>query len=569
MAGSYDVVLRGGTIVDGSGGAPFEADVAIAGGRIAEVGRVKGRGAQEFDVRGKLVTPGFVDLHTHYDGQVTWENRLAPSSNHGVTTVVMGNCGVGFAPCRPDQHHLAVKLMEGVEDVPEAVMIEGLPWTWETFPEYLDALEARHADVDFAAQLPHSPLRVYVMGERGAEREPPTEAELAEMRRLTTEAIRAGAVGVSTSRQLAHRFRSGKSAPSVLTEVDEVLALAEGLRDAGTGVFQMICNTAKPPMEEFDVLRRVAETAGRPLSFTLASGAPDGRETIMRGVEAARAEGLALRAQFFLRPVGMLFGLDLSYHPFALNPSYRPLETLSLAGKVAALRDPALRARLLAEAPDDPNPFVLSMVRKIDNLYVLGDPPNYQPSPEESLTAKAAGAGRDLREVIYDALLEEEGRAILYCPLGPLGENPRALFENEGAVLGLGDGGAHYGMICDAAYPTYLLTRLGRDAPEHEKVALPAAIRALTRTPAETVGFLDRGLIRAGLKADLNVIDYDALRLHAPRVARDLPAGGKRLSQKADGYVMTLLDGQVTYRDGIHTGALPGRLIRGQRPAAT
>jgi len=569
MASSYDVVLRGGTIVDGSGGAPFEGDVAIAGGRIAEVGRVEGHGAQEFDVRGKLVTPGFVDLHTHYDGQITWENRLAPSSNHGVTTVVMGNCGVGFAPCRPDQHHLAVKLMEGVEDVPEAVMIEGLPWTWETFPEYLDTLENRHADVDFAAQLPHSPLRVYVMGERGAEREPPTAAELAEMRRLTTEAIRAGAVGVSTSRQLAHRFRSGKSAPSVLTEVDEVLALAEGLRDAGTGVFQMICNTAKPPMEEFDVLRRVAETAGRPLSFTLASGAPDGRETIMRGVEAARAEGLALRAQFFPRPVGMLFGLDLSYHPFALNPSYRPLETLSLADKLAALRDPALRARLLAEAPDDPNPFVLSMVRRIDNLFVLGDPPDYQPSPEESLTAKAAATGQDLREVIYDALLEEDGHAILYCPLGPLGENPRALFENEGAVLGLGDGGAHYGMICDAAYPTYLLTRLSRDAPSHEKVAVPAAIRALTRTPAETVGFLDRGLIRAGLKADLNVIDYDSLRLHAPRVARDLPAGGKRLSQKADGYVMTLLDGQVTYRDGIHTGALPGRLIRGQRPAAT
>jgi len=568
MAQSYDVVLRGGTVVDGSGGAPFQADVAVRNGRIAEVGDVAGQGDQEFDVRGKLVTPGFIDLHTHYDGQITWEHRLAPSSNHGVTTVVMGNCGVGFAPCRAGQQQLAIKLMEGVEDVPEAVMAAGVPWNWETFPEYLDALEQRHADVDFAAQIPHSPLRVYVMGERGAERAPPTAAELAQMRRLTAEAIRAGAVGVSTSRQLAHRFRNGRSAPSVLTEEDEITALAEGLRDAGTGVFQIICNTARPPMEEFAIMRRLAQTCGRPLSFTLASGAPNGREEIMQGVDQARAEGLPIRAQFFLRPVGMLFGLDLSYHPFALNPSYRPIEGVPLAEKVRALRDPILRARLLGERPDDPNPFVLSMVRKIDNLFVLGDPPNYQPSPEESLTARAGATGRDLREVIYDALLEEDGHAILYCPLGPLGENPRRLFENDGAVLGLGDGGAHYGMICDAAYPTYLLTRLGRDAPPEEEIALPQAIKALTRDPAETVGFLDRGLVRRGLRADLNVIDYQALRLHPPRVARDLPAGGKRLSQKADGYVMTLLDGQVTYRDGIHTGALPGRLIRGQRPAA-
>jgi len=568
MAQSYDVVLRGGTVVDGSGGAPFQADVAVRNGRIAEVGDVAGQGDQEFDVRGKLVTPGFVDLHTHYDGQITWEHRLAPSSNHGVTTVVMGNCGVGFAPCRAGQQQLAIKLMEGVEDVPEAVMAAGVPWNWETFPEYLDALEQRHADVDFAAQIPHSPLRVYVMGERGAERAPPTAAELAQMRRLTAEAIRAGAVGVSTSRQLAHRFRNGRSAPSVLTEEDEITALAEGLRDAGTGVFQIICNTARPPMEEFAIMRRLAQTCGRPLSFTLASGAPNGREEIMQGVDQARAEGLPIRAQFFLRPVGMLFGLDLSYHPFALNPSYRPIEGLPLAEKVRALRDPILRARLLGERPDDPNPFVLSMVRRIDNLFVLGDPPNYQPSPEESLTARAGATGRDLPEVIYDALLEEDGHAILYCPLGPLGENPRRLFENDGAVLGLGDGGAHYGMICDAAYPTYLLTRLGRDAPPEEEIALPQAIKALTRDPAETVGFLDRGLVRRGLRADLNVIDYQALRLHPPRVARDLPAGGKRLSQKADGYVMTLLDGQVTYRDGIHTGALPGRLIRGQRPAA-
>ncbi len=568
MSATYDLVLRGGTIVDGSGGQSYVGDVAVKDGRIAAVGEFPGRGGAEIDVAGKLVTPGFVDVHTHYDGQITWESRLAPSSNHGVTTVVMGNCGVGFAPCRADQRHLAIKVMEGVEDVPEVVMAEGIHWTWETFPEYLDAIEQRHADVDFAAQIPHSPLRVYVMGERGAEMEPPTDAELAEMRRLTTEAIRAGAIGVSTSRQLAHRFRDGRSAPSVRTEVDEILALAEGLRDAGTGVFQIITNTAKSPADEFAIMRRLAETAGRPLSFTLASGGPgDGRQILMQGVEAARADGLSMRAQFFLRPVGMLFGLDLSYHPFAFNPSYRPIEALPLAEKVAALRDPARRAAILAETPDDPNPFLMSMIKRIDSLYVLNDPPNYQPTPEENLAARAGAAGISLRDMIYDALLENDGKSILYCPLGALGENPRRFFDHPDAVLGLGDGGAHYGMICDAAYPTYLLTRLGRDAPASEKIDLPQAIKALTRDPAETVGFLDRGLIQPGMKADLNVIDYDGLRLHAPSVARDLPAGGKRLTQKADGYVMTLVAGETTYRNGAHTGALPGRLIRGQQAA--
>ncbi len=570
MGKSYDLVLRGGTIVNGSGAQPFEGDVAISGGRIAAVGKVEGQGAEEIDVTGKLVTPGFVDVHTHYDGQITWESRMAPSSNPGVTTVVMGNCGVGFAPCRPDQHHLAIKVMEGVEDIPDVVMAEGIPWNWETFPEYLDALEQRRADVDFAAQLPHSPLRVYVMGERGADMEAPTDAELAEMRRLTTEAIRAGAIGVSTSRQLAHRFRDGRSAPSVRTEVDEILALAEGLRDAGTGVFQIITNTTKPPADEFAIMRRLAETSGRPLSFTLASGGPgDGRDVLMRGIEAARADGLKMRAQFFLRPVGMLFGLDLSYHPFAFNPSYRPVEGLALAEKVAALRDPGLRAAILAEAPDDPNPFLMSMIKRTNSLYVLSDPPNYQPAPEDNLMARAEAAGIGLREMIYDALLEDDGKSILYCPLGALGENPRRYFEHPDAVLGLGDGGAHYGMICDAAYPTYLLTRLGRDAPSEEEIDLPLAIRALTRDPAELAGFLDRGLLAPGHKADVNVIDYQGLRLHPPTVARDLPAGGKRLSQKADGYVLTLVAGKATYRDGVHTGALPGRLIRGQQAAPT
>ena len=561
----FDLVLRGGTILDGSGGAPFRADVAVRGDRIVEVGEVAGRGAQEIDARGCLVTPGFIDVHTHYDGQVTWENRLAPSSNHGVTTVVMGNCGVGFAPCRSDQKELAIRLMEGVEDIPQVVMSTGLPWNWETFPEYLDALEQRRTDVDFAAQLPHSPLRVYVMGERGADREPPTDAELAEMRRLTAEAVKAGALGVTTSRQLAHRFRDGKSAPSVNTEVDEILALAGGLKDAGAGVFQIIGNSAADPKAEFSIFRElVRASGGRPLSFT--TGLNEAGAVYAEEVERAHAEGLPIRGQFMPRPVGMLMGLDLSYHPFALNPSYRPLADLPLPDKVAALRGPELRARLIAEQPDDPNPFLLALVQRTDPLFVLGDPPNYAPAPEQSLRARAEAAGVPLRALIYDALLEQDGQAILYAPLGgDPSADPTPFLQSSAMVVALGDGGAHYGMICDAAYPTFVLTRLCRDKAEGRGVELPEAIRALTRKPAELAGLLDRGQIAPGLKADLNVIDLDDLRLYAPRVARDLPAGGKRLRQRADGYRLTMVSGEITYRDGEPTGALPGRLVRGAR----
>ncbi|MDB5445904.1 MAG: amidohydrolase, partial [Phenylobacterium sp.] len=440
------------------------------------------------------------------------------------------------------------------------------PWNWETFPQYLDALEQRCADVDFAAQLPHSPLRVYVMGERGADLAPPSDDELAQMRRLVAEAVRAGALGVSTSRQLAHRFRSGVSAPSVRTEVDEIRALAAGLKDAGAGIFQIISNTEHDPRSEFEIFRSlVVASGGRPLSFSLPGG--PGRDAYVDELARARAEGMPMRAQFMPRPVGMLFGLDLSYHPFALNPSYRPIADLPLAEKVEAMRDPALRARLIAEQPDDPNPFLTSMVKRTQALYPLGDPPNYTPAPEENLAVLAEAAGIPLREMIYDALLERDGHAILYCPLGDPSVNPTPVIQSSGVVIGLGDGGAHYGMICDAAYTTYVLTRLTRDAAAGEGLALPAAIRALTLEPAELVGLLDRGRIGLGMKADVNIIDYQGLKLHAPQVARDLPAGGKRLSQRSDGYRMTMVSGEITYRDGEATGALPGRLVRGAKDA--
>jgi N-acyl-D-aspartate/D-glutamate deacylase len=570
MAQHYDLVIRGGTIVDGSGAAPFLGDVGIVGDLITAVGTIEDKGAQEIDAHGLIVTPGFVDVHTHYDGQVTWENTLAPSSNHGVTTVVMGNCGVGFAPARPGDHTLMIKLMEGVEDIPEVVMADGIPWNWETFPEYLDALAQRETDVDFAAQLPHSPLRVYVMGERGANLEPPTEADLAEMRRLTKEAIAAGAIGVSTSRQLAHRFRDGHPAPSTMTEVDELKALAAGLRDAGSGVFQVIPSTDKPSTDEWGVISTLNETSGRPVNFSLFTGATmnGGPGPMLDGLARAKNEGRRISGQFFPRPIGMLFGLDLSYHPFSLNPSYKEIEALPLTEKVARMRDPAFRERLLSEEPEDPNPFFLWVVQQTHILFPLGDPPNYAPAPEDSIAARAATLGVDQRELMYDELLRQGGRAIIYCPMGNT-ENNRFdaatdLFGKPGTVLGLGDGGAHYGMICDAAYPTFMLSEYVRDK---KSVPVEQVVKMLARDTAHSVNLDDRGLLAPGYKADVNVIDLDRLHLYAPRVKRDLPAGGKRLSQQSDGYEATIVSGKITYRNGRSTGVFPGRLVRGAKPA--
>ncbi|MEA1652861.1 amidohydrolase family protein [Nitrospirillum sp. BR 11164] len=570
MTQDYDLVIRGGTVVDGTGAAPFVGDVAISGSRIAAVGSVKGAGRQEINAAGLIVTPGFVDVHTHYDGQITWENRLTPSSDHGTTTVIMGNCGVGFAPARAADRQLTIKLMEGVEDIPEVVMVDGVPWNWESFPDYLDALDQRQADIDFAAQIPHSPLRVYVMGERGANLEPPTETDLAEMRRLTAEAITAGAIGVSTSRQLAHRFRDGRPAPSTQTEVEELKALAGGLVDAGTGVFQLIPNTSREAEEEFTVIRELAEVSGRPVNFSLLTGETikGGWRGYMSGLVQARQDGLPISGQYYPRPIGMLFGLDLSYHPFSLNPSYKAIENLPLEEKVVAMRDPEMRARLLAEEPQDPNPFFLWVVQQTHLLFPLGDPPNYNPAPEDSIKARAAVLGVDERELMYDELLRNNGRTIIYCPMGNT-ENGRFdaaanLFGQPGTVLGLGDGGAHYGMICDAAYPTFLLTQYVRD---QKRLSLEQAVSMLARETAASVGLNDRGILKPGYKADVNVIDLERLHLYAPRVKRDLPAGGRRLTQKADGYEATIVSGAVTYRNGRATGALPGRLVRGAKSA--
>jgi N-acyl-D-amino-acid deacylase len=574
----YDLLIRNGTVVDGTGGAPFQADIAIRDGRIAEIGAISASAtaSEEIDASGNIVTPGFVDIHTHYDGQITWENRLQPSSDHGVTTVVMGNCGVGFAPVRPTDHMMVVRLMEGVEDIPDVVMTTGVPWNWETFPDYLDALSLRAADIDFAAQLPHSPLRVYVMGERGLNLEPPTDADLAEMRRLTTEAIHAGALGVTTSRSFTHRFRDGHLAPSVKTEDQEILALAAGLRDAGTGVFQMVPSYDVTAAERFRLLREIAVTSGRPVSFTFMQtpSGPAEWQQMLADLTTANAEGLKIKGQVIPRPTGGMLGLELSLHPFALNPSFKEIEHLPLAEKIERMRDPDLRRLLLAEQPQDPHDFFKYVVSDLEALYVLGDPPNYNPKKVESIAGRARALGIEPRELIYDALLERDGHEILYRPMGnsegdQFESSGRNLLKTDVTILGLGDGGAHYSLICDAAYPTYLLTYWTRDAGPDRQLALPYAIRKLAFEPADAVGLNDRGLLAPGYKADINVIDLARLHLYAPRASYDLPADGRRLTQKADGYVATIVSGTVTYREGVASGALPGRLVRGAQSAPT
>ena len=565
----YDLVIRNGLILDGTGGEPFTGDIGVKDGRIAAIGEVSGAGAEEIEAAGRIVTPGFIDLHTHYDGQAMWESRMSPSSNHGVTTVLMGNCGVGFAPCRPEQRDLLVAVMEGVEDVPEVVMTEGLPWNWETFPEYLDALEARQFDIDVAAQVPHSAVRVYVMGERAAAEEAPTDEDLARMRALTAEAIRAGAFGVSTSRNIMHRTKAGEPAPSLFSAEAELKALGRGLTDAGRGVYQIIPSVNGDAVQEFDLMERVAEDCGRPLSYTLLQfpmGDPDGWRNSLKALSAANDRGLEIRAQVAPRPVGMLYGLDLTFHPFALHPSFRPIADLPLDQKVAAMRDPAMRARLLSEQPEDTNTTSVKTVLACRFAYPMLSTADYEPDLSQRLDNRAAALGLSYEEYAYDVLLEDEGRRILYQP----GANFRdanfeaisTMLNHPHTMVGLADGGAHYGMICDASFPTFYLTRWVRDAADHERIPLPRAIAALTSEPADAVGFSDRGRLRIGAKADINVIDLDALQLHTPSMVRDLPAGGKRLWQAADGYAATIVGGVVTYADGQHTGALPGRLVR-------
>jgi N-acyl-D-aspartate/D-glutamate deacylase len=573
----FDLVVRGGTIADGSGGELFEGDAAVKDGRVVAVGKFSGAGAEEIDAKGKLVTPGFVDIHTHYDGQITWAERMQPSSGHGVTTVVMGNCGVGFAPCKPDQHDLMIRVMEGVEDIPGIVLAEGIPWKWETFPEYLDFIGRRHADVDFAAQVPHAPVRVYVMGMRGADREPAMAGDIAKMSAIVKEGIEAGALGFSTSRSILHRLKDGRLAPTITVNEDELTGIARGVKEAGTGVLQFI-DDFNDAMEEASaslaMWRRLAQESGRPVSFNLAQNPFWERGLSMHVLDyiaGANKEGLKMTAQVCNRPIGALFSLPSSTHPFAFSPTFRAMAGLSHAQRIAEMKKPEVRAKLIAETPSDPNMRLVDWVRDFDHMYPLGDPPNYSPKAQDSIGAVACARGADPLEYVYDMLMENGGTNILYFPITNFqGGNFDELFNiitHPDSVQGIADGGAHLGMICDASAPTHLLAHWTRDRADGPRVPLGWAVRELTSATAAAVGLNDRGLLKPGYKGDLNVIDYEKLKLHAPHVVSDLPAGGRRFMQKADGYVATVVSGQVTYRDGEATSALPGRLIRGARAA--
>ena len=575
MNEQFDLVVRGGLLADGRGGEPYAADVGITGGLVVELGDALGSGAEEIDATGLLVTPGFVDIHTHYDGQVTWENTLSPSSIHGVTTVVMGNCGVGFAPCKAEHRETLIKLMEGVEDIPGAVMAEGIPWDWESFPEFLDFLEHRECDIDFAVQVPHAPVRVYVMGKRGADREPPTPDELDAMKRIVQQGVAAGALGFSTSRTMIHRTKDGALAPTITTAENELTSIALGLREIDQGVLQMVDDfhgMTDDNSVDFDMWRRIVETSGRPLSFSLVQrlDAPERWQSLLHQVDLANSEGLKIIGQVCCRPIGLVFGLGLTTHPFYKCPSYQAIADRPLAERVEIMRQAEFRARVLAEEPDDPSPEMLLATRSVERMFEFTDPPNYSPSSKDRIGARAARLGVTPLELAYDLLLERDGKTMFLFPVGNFSdytlEPALQMLKSQHTVLGIGDGGAHVGMICDASMTTHMLTYWTRDR-DGERLPLGLAIKMLTRDTAAAVGLDDRGLIAPGYKADLNVIDYEHLTLNLPYPVNDLPAGGLRLTQIADGYVATVKSGIVTYNNGAHTGALPGRLIRGAQAA--
>lgn len=565
----YDVIVRGGTVVDGTGSAPFVADVGIREGRIAAIGKVEGTAKEVIDAKGLLVTPGFVDVHTHYDGQAIWSERLLPSSQHGVTTVLFGNCGVGFAPCRAEDHDALINVMEGVEDIPELVMTEGLTWDWETFPQYLDAVDRRKRDIDVAAYLPHSPLRVFVMGERGVNREPATEDDLKRMKALMSEALDVGAFGFATSRLHVHRTGQGDQIPSYEASRQELIAMGEVMAEKGRGVLQVVPDVDENRYQgEIDFYIEFSHKVGRPVTFTLAqtNNDPNGWRTVLAKVKAANDSGAKITPQVFPRPVGMILGLDSSVNPFSFCPTFqKDVAHLPTRERAARMRDPEIRKRLMSETPQDAAVPLYALARDFAHIFPLHDAGDYEPAVENSILAQAERKGVTPLDLAYDMLLENDGYSMLLVALAnyaqgtldPIGE----IMRDQSTVIALGDGGAHYGVVCDASYPTFVLSHWTRDR-HGSKIGVVEAIKALAYDPAVALGFTDRGKLAVGYKADINIIDYDKLKLHIPKMVQDLPGDGRRLTQLADGYVATLVSGVPIQRNGVHTGALPGRLVR-------
>ena len=560
----HDLVVRGATVVDGTGAPATTADVAVDDGLITSADGRAGAARREIDGDGLLLTPGWVDIHTHYDGQVSWDSELSPSSWHGITTVVMGNCGVGFAPVRPGSESFLIELMEGVEDIPGTALHEGIDWQWETFADYLDVVERTPRALDVVAQVPHAAVRAYVMGERAHDEA--TDDDIAAMAKIAEEALSAGAAGFTTSRTILHRSKHG-FVPGTSAAPDELRAIGEAIRRAGHGVFEIVSdNGAEEPERSWMV--DVARLTGGTVTYALAQTPwnPTGYRDALADAEALAADGLQIVPQVSCRPTGMLFGLQSSLHPFITHPTYVALAGLPLPERVARLRQPAVRAALLAEEPGATDPVALALMSRWDEMFPLGDPPDYEPAPSTSVGAVAAREGRSPQEVVLDWLLANDGRALVFAPLASYVDRDheaiREMMTHPRTVLGLSDGGAHCGLICDASMPTYLLTHWVRDRSRGARLPLEQAVHLQTGRTAEVFGLTDRGIIAPGKRADLNLIDLDGLRLHAPEMVFDLPAGGRRLVQHVDGYRYTVVAGEVTFEDGQATGARPGGLVR-------
>jgi len=571
----HDLLIRNGTLVDGTGAAPRKDDVAVTDGQITAVGSDLGDARRTLDAEGRLVTPGWVDIHTHYDGQATWDSILAPSCWHGVTTLVMGNCGVGFAPVRPDAHQFLIELMEGVEDIPGSALAEGMQWGWESFPEYLDALEQVPHSVDLGTQIAHGPVRAYVMGQRGAKNEPATAEDVARMAAIVKEAIAAGALGFSTSRTIVHRAVDGEPVPGTFAAEEELFGIGRVLGELGEGLFELapagvMGEDLAAPEKEVAWMRKLSAEIGRPVTFALSQHDIDKDQwkRVLELCTEAEQEGSRLRPQVGSRPGTLLIGHG-TFHPFSFRPSYKAIAELPLPERVAKLRDPALRQRILEEKSEDVDPRIAMVVGLIENglhkIFPLGDPPNYEPPPETSIKAMAERLGRDPFEVLYDAMLELDGRQLLMLTLlgysdGDL-EAVRAMLEHPASAFGLGDGGAHCGAICDASMTTSLVSHWARDRTRGPKLALEWVVRKMTKETAELYGLGDRGVVAPGKKADLNVIDFERLELALPELVHDLPAGAPRLIQKAHGYEATIVSGEVTFEEGEY-GASRNHLLR-------
>lgn len=562
----HDILIQGGTVVDGSGAPARQADVAVRNGRIAAVGSHLGPAQRVVDATGLLVTPGFVDIHTHYDGQATWDSQLTPSCWHGVTTAVFGNCGVGFAPVRPGARAYLINLMEGVEDIPGTVLAEGIDWSWESFPQYLDALEKRHYTMDIGAQLPHAALRFYAMGDRGADHQQhPSAAELDQMATLAEQALQAGALGITTSRTIKHRARDGRFTPSLTAAEPELFAIAAALRRAGKGVLEVNSDFGEG---DFATLRAACEAAGRPMSLLLlqVDNAPDLWRQTLDQIHAARAAGLDVTGQVGAKSIGVLFGFETSRNPFETHPAWQPLLRLPPRERVARLQaDATLRDRLVTERPDDA--LTAWFDKAFRRTFAMAPRLDYEPEASQSLAARAQRAGTSPWALALDALLANDGRGLLLHPFenytGGDFSVVQTMLADDATVMGLGDAGAHVGLICDAAGPTYLLQHWARDRTRGPKLALEKLVKKQTADTARVYGLKDRGLLAEGLRADINVIDFDRLALRPPEVVYDLPTGGRRLLQRADGYRHTFVAGIEVLRDDELTGATPGRLIRG------